>query len=78
LVGLCFGRVAFLCAMVLLEDFTTKNTAKDNKYLIKCCEFFKVSKVILIYILATSLIFSVIRREGRLSLKGPNTFGHTT
>jgi hypothetical protein len=25
----------------LLEDLNTKNTAKDNNYIIKCCEFCK-------------------------------------
>ena len=41
LVDFCFGCVVFLWGFDLLEDFTTKNTAKDNKYIIKCCEFCK-------------------------------------
>jgi hypothetical protein len=41
LVDFCFGCVVFLWGLDLLEDFTTKNTAKDNKYIIKCCEFCK-------------------------------------
>src|ERR687898_2451160 len=52
--------------MDLLEDFTTKNTAKDNKYLIKCCEFCKYPWYRSIYI----LVLLVIRFEGVFGMEG--------
>jgi hypothetical protein len=58
--------MAFLFAMDLLEDFTTKNTAKDNKYLIKCCEFCKYPWYRSIYI----LVLLVIRFEGVFGMEG--------
>jgi hypothetical protein len=52
--------------MVLLEDFTTKNTAKDNKYLIKCCEFCKYHLGRSIYI----LVLLVVRCKGVIGMEG--------
>jgi uncharacterized protein len=49
--------------MVLLEDFTTKNTAKDNIYLIKCCEFCKYQRGRSIYILVLSVVRSKDKGE---------------
>ena len=66
LAGLCFDRDGFLRTMVLLEDFTTKNNAKDNKYLIKCCEFCKYHLGQSIYI----LVIFVVRYKRTVDMEG--------